>query len=115
MSKIEQQVKDAEKSIGISLAKTAEEFQKEITSMVEKAQEDLKKLIADSKLEIDNIIKNISPPAPVEITEVLPRWIIHTLHYPGDEQAKKVLDDYEEAQEKEFKRRRDVKKKLGRA
>ena len=39
---------------------------------------------------------------------------MHTLHYPGDEIAQKLLDDYEAATKKEEKRQADVAKKLGR-
>jgi len=42
------------------------------------------------------------------------KWLTHTLHYPGDEKAQVILDEFEAAAKAEAKRIEKVKEKLGR-
>jgi len=115
MVDLKKEVEDVENALKVTVKDALAAFQKEVVSIVQMAQENLKTAVADSKLEIANLIEMMPTPEPVEMTEMFPRWIQHVMHYPGDEAAEKMLNEFAAAEDKEHERRQAVKKKLGRA
>lgn len=96
-------------------------------ALQEALNEAVQEMTTISKTTIDNLqnaSENIVKTAQEEIAKaskggkapggVFIEWLSHTLHYPGDEAAQKILDDFEAARVKEEKRRAEIAKKLGR-